>query len=117
MTCGACDPEAFRKDEQSRIVGYLVVREMHQATALARKLYFLGAELVLSDPPTGKVRQRKGFVKLTSVLRKGDKLVLASESDLGTKPQARDTVLSEIAAEGVEIAIMRPEYFEGDTQS
>ena len=112
MTCGCCDPEAFREND-NRVIGYVVASRPSRAAGDTRRLYYLGAELVLVDPPKGRVIDRPAFKLLRQIMRRGDKLVLASEKALGTKPTHVEANCASLEADGIEIAIMRKEYFEG----
>jgi len=116
MTCGVCGPKAFRT-KGKRIYGYLVADSMTKATVEARKLYYLGAEVVLSDKPEGRVCDREGFKTLMHpvYLRSGDLLILSDMSALGSRKERQDANAAKIETMGVEISIIRPDYFESQS--
>ena len=113
MTCGCCHPESFREND-NRVFGYVVADKPGSAGTEIRKLHFVGAEHVLSDEPKGRVRDRPSLRILRKIMRSGDKLILADEKALGTKPAYVDANMAAIEAQGVEVAFIRKEYFEGD---
>ncbi|WP_299970180.1 hypothetical protein [uncultured Roseobacter sp.] len=114
MTCGACTPEAFREGG-GVVYGYLVARTVDQAASEARKLYFMGAQHVFADEPTGHIQHRSSYSKLSNrFLRPGDKLILATETALGTKRHQAERHIEALMARGVEVFTLNPEYFEYD---
>ena len=72
----------------------------------------MGAELVLTDLRQGRVKDRPGLKLLRKIMRCGDKLVLADEKALGTKPAYVAANIAAIEAEGVEVAFVREGFFE-----
>ena len=112
MACGACEPAAFREGD-GVVYGYLVARTEDAAARDARKHYYMGAECVFADEPKGQVGLRSGYSKLSKkFLRRGDKLILATERALGTHPRLAERHIAALEAQGVRVAILRPEYFE-----
>lgn len=112
MSCGACAPEAFREGG-GVVYGYLVARTVDQAAHEARNLYFMGAECVFADEPKGHVGLRPSFDKLCNkCLRSGDKLILATETALGTKPHRAERHIAALEAQGIQVAILRLDYFD-----
>ena len=114
MTCGVCSPEAFQPANGKRVWGYLTASDMHVATAQARKLYFMGAQRVLSDKPGDALEDRSGWHMLDDpvMLRKGDRLILSKVEDLGTDTDQAEAHIEALALRGVEVCILKPEYFE-----
>ena len=86
---------------------------MHAATIQARKLYFMGAEFVLSDAPDKDLDERPGWQLLSEAiyLRDGDRLILSKQEDLS---DAAEQHIADLMARGVEVCILKPEYFEGE---
>ncbi len=78
-----------------------------------RQPHYLVAEHVLSDKPTGRVRDRPSLKILRKIMRPRDKLIPADERALGTKPAYVSANMAAIEATGIEVAVMRREYFEG----
>lgn len=112
MSCGACAPEAFREGD-GVVYGYLVAHSVDRAASQARKLHFMGAEHVFADEPKGHVGQRPSFYKLVKkLLRSGDKLILATEGALGTKPYRAERHIEALEARGIQVAILRSDYFD-----
>ena len=112
MTCGVCDPEAFRADENSRTLGYVVGSNPSKVAGDTRRVHFFGAELVLADQPKGHLRVRPGYQLLKQCLRTGDRLVLARLSALGTNPDRARTNLASIEAEGITVLFVDHDLFE-----
>ena len=112
MTCGACDPESFRTAPEARTMGYVVAWNSYRAAHDARRLHYLGAELVMADVPGGQVLKRPALSALLDLLRAGDTIILASLSCLGADCRTARTNHSVIEAGGITIQIMNPEYFE-----
>ena len=110
MTCGVCHPEAFR-EKNTRVFGYVAEPPQGPTDINVRNVYFLGAELVLTDIRQGRVRDRPGMKILRKIVRPGDKLILADEKALGTKPAYVDANMAAIEAQGVEVAFIRKEFF------
>jgi len=113
MTCGACHPEAFRPDSGGRVFGYVVARDPTAIASATTRLAYLGAQHVFADLPHGNVRYRKGLQRLRKVMRPKDRLVLYHIDALGQRQNRASAILSEIEADGIETAIIRPGYFEG----
>lgn len=111
MTCGACEPTAFRQGAEV-VYGYLVTDQMHSATHEARKLYFMGAQHVFSDLPQGKLSNRPGWRLLRKCLRSGDRLVLASPVALGTKPERANAHMQALEQDGIKTFILNQDYFD-----
>lgn len=111
MTCGVCHPEAFREPEQ-RVFGYVAEPRNGPADMNVRRVYYVGAELVMTDVREGRVMDRPGYKLLCKIMRPGDKLILADEKALGTKPAYVSANMAALEAQGVEVAIVREEYFE-----
>lgn len=111
MSCGVCYPEAFR-EKTARVWGYVAEPANGPADVRVRQAYFVGAELVLTDLRQGRVKDRPGFKLLRKIMRCGDKLVLADEKALGTKPAYVAANIAAIEAEGVDVAFVREGFFE-----
>lgn len=111
MTCGVCHPEAFR-ESAGRVWGYVAEPANGPADVRVRQAYFVGAELVLTDLRQGRVKDRPGLKLLRKIMRRGDRLVLADEKALGTKPEYIEANVAAIEAEGIEVAFIRKDYFE-----
>ena len=109
MTCGACVPEAFRERKGMRIWGYITAPEMHDATMQACKLHFVGAENVVSDRPDIPLVERPGWKILSdpALLRRGDRLILSRQDDLGSDPEQARPHYDALAARGVEVCILK----------
>ncbi|MEM9422997.1 MAG: hypothetical protein AAF986_10950, partial [Pseudomonadota bacterium] len=84
----------------------------HRATMEARKLYYLGAKLVLSDIPRGRLTSRPGWKALKQGLRRGDRLLLGSQDALGTNKARAAAHMEALEQDGIDIFFMKPEYFE-----
>lgn len=114
MTCGACEPEGFRPKTGGRVLGYLTTSKMHTATLQARKLYFMGAEAVFSDAPDAALEDRPGWKLLSHpvCLRSGDRLILSKDEDLHSNPNVAEAHLAALLARGVEVFVLKPEFFE-----
>ncbi len=110
MTCGVCHPEAFREG-QGRVFGYAVADRPSRVAAGIRRLHYLGAEHVFTDEPKGRVKDRPGLKILRKVLCRGDRVILADEKSLGTKPAYVEANIETFEARGINVAIMRKEYF------
>lgn len=83
MTCGACEPDQFRKHHGGHVFGYTASGFIQSNV---KKLYFFGASFVLWDEkPSGRVLQRDGIKNLIRISREGDTIIFASEKDLGKK--------------------------------
>ena len=113
MTCGVCHPEAFR-ETSARVFGYVAEPLQGPTDINVCNVYFLGAELVLTDIRKGRICDRPGMKILRKIMRSGDKLILADEKALGTKPEYVEANIASIESDGVEVAFIRKEYFEGD---
>ena len=111
MTCGCCHPEAFRENG-NRVFGYVVADRMGQADTGMRQLHYLGAEHVFTDKPIGRVKDRPGLKLLRKLMCPGDKLLLADERALGTKPDRAEANMAMLEAKGLQVAIVRKEFFE-----
>ncbi|MEM6890894.1 MAG: hypothetical protein AAF636_22570 [Pseudomonadota bacterium] len=113
MTCGVCSPEAFRPQQGKRVWGYLTADEMHVATIGSRKLHFMGCEHVFSDAPDAEPDERPGWQLLSEpiYLRDGDRLILSKKEDLS---DAADAHIADLTARGVEVFVLRSDYFEGE---
>ena len=111
MTCGVCDPKAFRPSKGGRFFGYTAFPD--QATAsrggTVPDLYFMGAQRVFSDLAQGNVRYREGFRVMCKVMRKGDRQLIDNPLSLGTKPEYQTRNLARIEAMGVEVLELTPE--------
>ena len=114
MSCGVCAPEAFREGG-GVVYGYLTARTVDHAAWEARKLNYMGAQYVFADEPKGHVGLRRNFRRMSKLSRPGDKVILAAESALGTKPERVERHIEALEAKGVQVAILRPEYFESAT--
>lgn len=112
MSCGVCDPEAFRENG-NRVFGYVAEPANGPSDMNVRRVYYLGAELVMTDVQKGRVKDRPGFKVLRKIMRRGDKLILADEKALGTKSEYVDANLAAIEAQGIDVAIMKKGFFEG----
>ena len=111
MTCGVCHPEAFREGN-GRVFGYVAEPLQGPTDISVRQVYYVGAELVLTDLQQGRVRDRPSFKILRKIMRKGDKLILADEKALGTKPAYVSANIAAIEATGVEVAFINKEFFQ-----
>ncbi len=109
MTCGVCHPEAFQGDERSRIFGYAVSNHPGALSRQIRQLHHMGAQYVYVDAPKGIVSQRPGYLGVCRVMRDGDKLVLANDKCLGTKPQHADRHLAALERSGLSVHVLTPE--------
>ena len=116
MTCGVCSPEAFRPKKGAKVWGYVTASEMHVATIQSRKLYFMGAEHVVSDAPDADLDDRPGWQLLAEpvYLRDGDRLILSKAEDLSSDTETAEARIADLMARGVEVCILKPEYFEGE---
>ena len=112
MTCGVCNPEAFRTNEGARTLGYVVSANSGRLAGDTQRVHFFGAELVLADQPKGQLRVRPGYRLLRQCLREGDSLVLARLSSLGTKPDRARANLAAIEAEGITVLFVDHSLFE-----
>ncbi|WP_306114207.1 MULTISPECIES: hypothetical protein [unclassified Roseovarius] len=111
MTCGVCHPEAFREDSK-RVFGYVAEPRNGPADINVRRAYYVGAELVMTDIREGRVMDRPGYKLLCKIMRPGDKLILADEKAIGTKPAYVSANLEALEAQGVEVALVSKEYWE-----
>lgn len=113
MSCGICNPKAFRPEGGGRVYGYQTVRADNPNCTGGRSpdLHFLGAEYVLTDWRTGNVADRPGYRLLCNgvVLRKGDRLIIDSLKSLGSRSLWRRRNMERIEALGVDIAVLTPE--------
>ena len=108
MTCGICNPQAFRQKRGMRVFGYAVFKNKGGASRARPipKLHYMGAETVFTDHAAGHVRNRPGYQLLAKVLRKGDMLILDSLQSLGSKPGYQERNASRIEALGVQIMVL-----------
>lgn len=108
MTCGICDPEAFRPIPKAYVIGYVAFEDNRAASigTAVRNLYFMGCEVVFTDQAKGHVKTRPGYALLRTCLRKGDRLVLDREQSFGRSRPSREKHMNEIAASGVEIMLL-----------
>ena len=96
-----------------RILGYVAVRRPTKAATQVRRLYYMGAQLVLTDQPRGRLSSRPAFKALRSLLlRRGDKLYLADITALGTKRAYSERNAAALEADGIDIMLLRKDYFE-----
>ncbi len=115
LTCGACHPEAFRTEKGARIRGYAVASDHGHLSTQIKRLHYLGAEHVFADFPVGRVKHRPNFKLLAQpsvYLRPGDTLLLADNRALGTKPARADAIIDDLTADGIEVCVIRPDYFD-----
>ena len=66
--------------------GYVAEPRQGSADINVRRVYYVGAELVMTDIREGGVMDRPGYEVLCKIMRPVDKLILADERALGTKP-------------------------------
>ena len=111
MTCGVCHPEAFREADR-RVFGYVAEPRNGPADMNVRRTYFVGAELVLTDIREGRVMDRPGWKVLRKIMRAGDRLILADEKALGTKPAYVSANMAALEEQGVEVAVIREGFFD-----
>ena len=107
MTCGACHPEAFRSKAIPRVIGYAVAKTPGRLALMTQRLHFFGAEYVFSDQPSGQVKHRPGFKAATKVASPGDRIILADDHCLGTKPVASAKVLAVLEGRGFDIQVLK----------
>ena len=111
MTCGVCHPEAFRENG-NRVFGYVVTGLPGRAETDMRQLHYLGAEYVFSDEPKGNVRFRPMLRILRKIMQRGDKLIMAEEKALGTKPKYVSANIAMIEEHGIKVGFIDREFFE-----
>lgn len=107
MTCGACHPEALEDEMRGRVFGYAVASHPSKLARQTRRLYFLGASLVYTDKPDGKVANRNGFRCLLRVSRDGDTIILADKRCFGRDRPG--THIERLEAAGIHVNVMKPE--------
>ena len=114
VTCGACNPEAFNAplglSEGARAVGYTCASnpESH-----IKNLYFHGASFVFFDTPSrARIALRPGMRRLSKVCRKGDMVIVARASDLGSKPATQDATTARLEGLGIQVRILTQEGIE-----
>jgi hypothetical protein len=108
MSCGVCNPEAFRPPSKGRVFGYATFKTNHSASigGAIPALYFMGCEMVLTYMAQGHVDSRYGYMMLCKVLRKGDRLLIADASAFGIKPAGQTRHIAMIEAMGVEVMFL-----------
>ena len=111
MTCGVCHPEAFREPEQ-RVFGYVAEPRNGPADINVRRVYYVGAELVMTDIREGRMMDRPGYKLLCNIMRSGDQLILANEKALGIKPGYVSANIAALEAQGVEVTFIDKDYLE-----
>lgn len=100
MSCGVCNPKAFRPKAGTRVFGYLTATNMTHAATGARPLYFMGCESVFCDVPVGPVASRTGYKWLLLCIRPGDRIIVADIKVLGSSHRTQQTRMAEIEANG-----------------
>lgn len=111
MTCGVCNPEAFRSalgvGENARVFGYTC---SSNPQGDIRSLYFNGAGFVMFDAP-GRlpITSRPAMRRLTKVCRPGDMVVLASAFDVGSKRTTQDGAIARLEGLGLQVRILTHE--------
>ena len=91
--------------------GYVAESRNGPADINVRRAYYVGAELVLTDIREGRVMDRPGYKLLCKIMRPGDKLILADEKTIGTKPAYVSANLEALEAQGVEVAVICEDFF------
>lgn len=111
MTCGVCNPKAFRPHTQGRVFGYAAFKTDRIASigGAIPNLYFMGCEMVLTDKSRGQVATRPGYRLMCKIIRKGDRLLLASAAAFGIKPELQARHIAKFEAMGVEVMTLTPE--------
>lgn len=113
MTCGICNPKAFRPHKGGRVYGYQTISHDNPncSGGAAPDLHFMGAEYVVTDWRKGKVTGRPGYQVLCNgvILRKGDRLIVDSLKSFGSRSIWRKQNLARIVAMGVEVTTLTPE--------
>lgn len=108
MSCGVCNPKAFRPRTTGRVFGYTTFKTERNASmgGAIPALYFMGCEMVLTDMAQGHVDSRCGCVMLCKVMRKGDRLLLSHASAFGIKPAGQARHIAKTEAMGVEVMFL-----------
>ena len=94
------------------IAAYVAEPRLEPADINVRRVYYVGAELVMTDIREGRIMDRPGYKVMCKIMRPGDKLILADEKALGTKPAYVSANMAALEAQGVEVAVIREEYCE-----
>ena len=113
MTCGICNPKAFRPQKGGRVYGYQTISpdNANCSGGVAPDLHYMGAEYVLTDWRKGNVTDRPSYQVLCNGvdLRKGDRLIVDSLKSFGSRSMWRRQNLARIEAMGVEVTTLTPE--------
>lgn len=106
MTCGACEPESFRKHHGGYLIGYAASGLL---CSEVRDLYFHGASLVHWDDKEdrGSLFNRKGFKNVLRTSRAGDTVLFSHETDLGDRPSRREKVIKRLEGYGLKVAVLK----------
>lgn len=107
---GVCHPEAFREPDL-RVLGYVAEPRQGPADINVRRVYYVGAELVMTDIREGRVMDRPGYKVLRKIMRPGDKLILVDEKALGTKSAYVAANMAALEAQGMVVAVIRKGFF------
>ncbi|GAB5447164.1 MAG: hypothetical protein Gyms2KO_20370 [Gymnodinialimonas sp.] len=113
MSCGVCNPKAFRTGTGGRVYGYQTINSETAGLCggAAPDLHFLGAEYVLTDWRRGPVAGRPGYRLLCNglILRQGDRLIVDSAKSFGGRNVWRKINMERIRAMGVDLNVLTPE--------
>lgn len=111
MTCGVCNPKAFRPRPQGRVFGYAAFKTDRIASigSAIPTLYFMGCEIVMTDMARGQLATRPGYRLMCKIIRKGDRLLLAGAATFGIKPELQVRHIAKFEAMGVEVTTLTPE--------
>ena len=109
MSCGVCEPEAFK--DGGRRFGYVAGLDPMATVRDAAQIMYYGVsdKRLYADLAIGNVRYRKGLLRVRKIARPGDAIVIASLAALGVKPERALRVVDEIEETGVRVWVV-PKY-------